>query len=65
MKTSNLVQALVTVFLILFVFPAILFGQVSHIVSFDASDFSFNQQAGYDVIRGMDSPCQIKSGTWT
>jgi len=38
MKTSNLVQALVTVFLILFDFSAILFRQVSHIVSFNASD---------------------------
>jgi hypothetical protein len=56
------VQALVTVFLILFVFPAILFGQVSHIVSFNASDFSFNQQAGYDVIRGRGLTMSNKIG---
>ena len=51
MKTSNVVQALVTVFLTLFAFSTILFGQVSHTVSFNASDFSFNQRAGYDVVR--------------
>ena len=51
MKTSTIKQVAFAVLFAATYFPLILFGQVSHTVSFHSSDFSFGRKDTFDIIQ--------------